>query len=186
MAAKASPSSVEREEAGALGEAERTAPDQDASVAIFGRDVDAYDAQGTGTQSEDATVKDWAVADALRPDLDAETSDGLGDVDEEVRHMAEDLPADEPWELRVRRKAHELWVSEGGPHGRAEDHWRIAAQLVAEEDAGRSDLLPYGDDADQPVEEARTLENLGEFPGLADQGDENSRSTEPDSEPSSR
>src|SRR4051812_38703400 len=116
MAPRASPSSVEREEAAALAEAEQQAPDQDASVAVFGRDVDSYDVQGTGTQFEDATVQDWAVADAVRPDLDAETSDGLGDIDEEVRHMAEDLPADEPLELRIRRKAHELWVSEGGPH----------------------------------------------------------------------
>jgi hypothetical protein len=44
--------------------------------------------------------------------------------------------------------------------------------LEARQDARRLDLLPYGNDLDQPLEEAATLDNLGEFPGLADQGDD--------------
>lgn len=39
---------------------------------------------------EDATLEDWAVADASRPDLDDETDDGLSDLEEEVRRQAED------------------------------------------------------------------------------------------------
>jgi hypothetical protein len=161
MAVRTRSSSVERQEAAALDEEQQMSPDQDLL-------------QGTTKDSEDATPQDWAVADAARPDLDDETADGLSEIEEQVRHAAEDLPADEPREWRVRRKAHELWVSEGGPHGRAEDHWRIASRLVAEEDARRSDLFPYGDDLDRPLEEAATLANLGEFPGLADQGDDDS------------
>ena len=86
------------------------------------------------------------------------------------RRAAEDLPADESWEERVRRKAHELWQEEGGQHGRAEDHWRIASQLVGEEIAQSRADLPYLGDTDAPPEEAALLDNLGEFPDLADQG----------------
>jgi hypothetical protein len=163
---------VERQEFAALDEAEKRVPDQDPSMAIFGRDVDSYDAQGTTADSEDATMQDAAVADAARPDFDDETADGLSDTEEAARSSAEDLRADETLEERIRRKAYELWESEGGPHGRAEDHWHLAAELVAEEDAQRSALLPFEGDVDQPVEEARTLDNVGEFPGLADQGEE--------------
>lgn len=170
--------SVGQAEVKALEGEERRAPDQPASRPMFGRAVGAEDAQSTASQSEDATIQDWAVADFARPDHDDETPDGLNAVEEEVRHVAEDLPADEPWEARVRRKAYELWLSEGGLHGRADDHWRLAAQLVSEEEGGRTNPLPYGDDGDQPVEEASTLENLGEFPGLADQGDENNPSAQ--------
>ena len=175
MAARTRSSRVERHEAAALDQEPQTSPGQHPPVAMFGHDAVGHGVQGTPAHSEDATAQNWAVADAARPDLDDETADGLSEVEEQVRHAAEDLPADEPWELRVRRKAHELWLSEGGPHGRAEDHWRIAAQLVAEEDARSSaDLLPYGGDVDRPLEDAATLANLGEFPGLADQGDSNS------------
>jgi hypothetical protein len=177
MAGRSRTASVEQQEIDALDQAESRSPDLDSSLAIFSRDVDAYDSQGETANSEDATVQDWAVAETLRPDFEDETVDGLGIYDEEARHAAEDIADDETWEERVRRKAYELWESEGGPHGRSEDHWHLAAQLVAEEDAERSALLPYAAGDDQPVEEGRTLENLGEFPGLADQGDDNDEDT---------
>lgn len=54
------------------------------------RSPDDFDAgRDTGT-GEDATLEDWAVADASRPTLDDETEDGLSDQDEEVRRQAED------------------------------------------------------------------------------------------------
>ena len=163
---------VDRELAAALATAGRRAPGQDPSLATFGRDVDALDAQAGAVTAEDATVQDWIVADGARPGLADETADGLSDVEEEVRHAAEDRAGDEPFEARVRRKAHEIWLSEGGPHGRAEDHWRIASELVAEEIArGRSDL-PYTGETAERVEDARVQENLGEFPDLDDQGGE--------------
>ena len=169
MVARKGTTSTADEERAALARARRRAPEQDPSMAVFGRDVDSYDEQGA-TQPEDSTAQDWLVADAARRDFDDETVDGLTDLEEEVRHAAEDLPADEPFEERVRRKAYELWQSEGGPHGRAEDHWRIASELVAEEIARNRADLPYSGDPDEPIEEATLQANLGEFPNLADQG----------------
>lgn len=166
---------VDQSLAAALRTARRRAPEQDASVAVFGRDVDALDGQAGATGGEDASAQDWLVAEAARPDIPGETADGLTELEEEVRHAAEDLPADEPWEERVRRKAYELWLSEGGPHGRADDHWRIASELVAEEIARNRADLPYSGDTDEPVEEAAVQANLGEFPDLADQGEDENR-----------
>ncbi|WP_235031499.1 DUF2934 domain-containing protein [Geminicoccus flavidas] len=166
---------IEQAEQAALDHAEAQTPEGDASLVVFGRDVDSYDGQGTSPQAEDATAQDWAVADAVRPDFQEETVDGLNELEESARASAEDLAMDEPLEERIRRKAYELWESEGGPHGRADDHWHLAAALVAEEDAARSSLLPFDGGLDEPVEEARVTENLGEFQGLADQGAETDR-----------
>ncbi|GGE36748.1 hypothetical protein GCM10007276_12780 [Agaricicola taiwanensis] len=77
---------------------------------------------------------------------------------------------------RIRQRAHQIWIEEGKPEGRAEDHWQMARQLVAIEDAPGDDLKPnpltepHSDEA--PVEEASIQENLGEFPTLTDQGEE--------------
>ena len=176
MARNTDSPTIEQAEQAALDRAEAQRPEEDPSLAVFGRDVDSYDEQGSSPQPEDATAQDWAVAETARPDFDDETADGLNDLEESARAGAEDLATDEPLEERIRRKAYELWESEGGPHGRAEDHWHLAAQLVAEEDAARSSLLPFDGGLDEPVEEARVTENLGEFQGLADQGAE----TDPD------
>lgn len=170
--AERSDQDVDQELAAALAKAKQMAPEQDPSLATLGRDVDDLDAQAAPANPEDATAQDWAIADAARPDFADETADGLNEIEEEVRHAAEDLTSDEPFEARVRRKAHELWLSEGGTHGRAEDHWRIAKELVAEEIArGRTDL-PYIGETEDRVEDAGVQENLGEFPDLDDQGGE--------------
>ena len=42
------------------------------------------------------SLEDLAEAENSRPTLSAETSDGLDDMDEEIRHQAEDLPIDAP------------------------------------------------------------------------------------------
>lgn len=170
MASSINRTIVERQERRALARTGRESPAEGPSLAVFGRDVEPYGGQSGATAPEDSTAQDWLVADAARPDFEDETADGLSSVEEEVRRAAEDLPADEPWEERVRRKAYELWVSEGGPHGRAEDHWRIASELVAGEIAGSRTDLPYDRAGDEPVEEATLLDNLGEFPELTDQG----------------
>ncbi len=44
----------------------------------------------------DASIEDWAQADKARPTLPEETEDGLDDLEEEIRHQAEDLPLDTP------------------------------------------------------------------------------------------
>jgi hypothetical protein len=73
-------------------------------------------------------------------------------------------------EERIREKAHALWESEGHPHGRAEAHWTMAREMVAIEDSLGSTLLPVQEG--DTVEPAIAIENQGEFPGLADQGEE--------------
>lgn len=40
----------------------------------------------------------------------------------------------EAMEDRIRRRAHELWESEGRPNGRAEDHWAQAKRQIEDED----------------------------------------------------
>jgi hypothetical protein len=186
MAGRTPSSAVEQQEIEALEEAKQRSPDLDPSLAIFSRDVDAYDEHGGTANSEDATVQDWAVAEGLRPDMPDETDDGLDVYEEPTRHAAEDPYADDTLQERIRRKAYEMWESEGGIHGRAEDHWHLAAQLVAEEDAQRSSLLPFDPGGDSPVEEAFILDNLGEFPALADQGNQLTESGLPKPDPKNR
>lgn len=85
--------------------------------------------------------------------------------------MPEDLASPDDDEERIRAKAYELWQAEGEPHGRAEAHWTMAREMVATEDSLRSTLLPIGGAGDES-EPAIALTNQGEFPGLADQGEE--------------
>lgn len=72
-------------------------------------------------------------------------------------------------EERIRSKAYELWVAEGRPEGRQDLHWAQAREIVALEDAGGPPTVPV---TDETVEPAVAFENQGEFPGLADQGEE--------------
>lgn len=84
---------------------------------------------------------------------------------------------------RIAERAYHLWEVEGQPEGRAEEFWEQARFLVgieANPDAGTlpnpsiptvqnpSGTAPVHDRA-EPLREA--VENLGEFPGLADQGE---------------
>ena len=80
MEASKKAASVERQERTALARARCRAPEQDPSLAVFGRDVDAYDGQSSETAPEDSTAQDWLVADAARRDFDDETTDGLDAV----------------------------------------------------------------------------------------------------------
>jgi hypothetical protein len=86
-------------------------------------------------------------------------------------------------EKRIAHKAHELWEQEGRPHGRDQDHWEQARFLVGIEENPTAGTLPNpsvptvqnpGGTAPStpPVEPIReAVENLGEFPGLADQSE---------------
>ena len=49
---------------------------------------------------DEPTVQDWVEAERSRPTLPDETADGLDDMDEEIRHQAEDQPLDTPGRLR--------------------------------------------------------------------------------------
>jgi hypothetical protein len=78
----------------------------------------------------------------------------------------------DPDEERVRRKAHELWVADGRRHGRDQDHWIQAREIIAIEDSQGSTLLPRDTGAQEPVEDAdEALRNLADFPNLTDQGE---------------
>jgi hypothetical protein len=77
---------------------------------------------------------------------------------------------------RVRRRAYHLWQEDGSPQGRGpDDYYDRARELVAIEDnqklatkpASEGLLGPYG----EPVEPLETIENIGELPGITDQGD---------------
>jgi Protein of unknown function (DUF2934) len=88
-------------------------------------------------------------------------------------------------EQRIREHAYQIWVSEGRPQGRAEAHWEMARELVAIEDSQRSATKPNPGTAErdrnlggtEPVEPIEAIENQGEFPTLADQGEERTRPT---------
>ncbi len=87
----------------------------------------------------------------------------------------EDDPARED---RIRARAYSLWEAEGSVHGRDQEYWERARELVGmEESAGAGQLdVPSPDDpsvmAGQAVEEASIQDNLGELPDrLSDQGE---------------
>ena len=79
---------------------------------------------------------------------------------------------------RIRAHAHRIWVEEGQPDGRSEDHWDMARELVAIEDHQLDATLPNpvateGDVAlhSEPVEPIEAVESLGDLPGRTDQGE---------------
>lgn len=73
---------------------------------------------------------------------------------------------------RIRQKAHELWVADGHPHGRDQDHWDQAREIIAIEDSQGDTLLPRDTGAREPIEDGNAaLRNLADFPNLTDQGE---------------
>src|SRR6056297_3181919 len=77
-------------------------------------------------------------------------------------------------EDRIRERAYRIWVEEGRPEGRAEEQWEMARELVAIEESQDTALKsPYADTGDvaEPAEPIEAIENQGEFPVLADQGE---------------
>jgi hypothetical protein len=51
----------------------------------------------------------------------------------------EGLPGEPTVEDRIRKRAYELWESDGSPEGRADDYWsRAQAQIEAEGETGDS------------------------------------------------
>jgi hypothetical protein len=82
-------------------------------------------------------------------------------------------------EKRIRERAYHLWEADGCPHGRADEYWERASELVGMEASPHAGELPNpatqpGADPNRtaPVDEAFLQENLGEFPGhFTDQGE---------------
>ncbi|MDP2357876.1 MAG: DUF2934 domain-containing protein [Beijerinckiaceae bacterium] len=97
----------------------------------------------------------------------------LGDSENAERDLAERDHTE-----RVRERAYQIWLQEGRPENRADDHWDKASELVAIEDNYKDTLkpnpieeyarLPQG----EPIEPIEAVRNLGEFPTLTDQGEE--------------
>ena len=78
---------------------------------------------------------------------------------------------------RIRLRAYRLWEQEGRPEGREGVHWDQASELVAIEDNYRLTTRPVPSSDDlgptgEPIEPSKIMENLGEFPTLTDQGEE--------------
>ena len=91
---------------------------------------------------------------------------------------ANPLEDDPEREHRIRERAYHLWNDDGRPHGRHDEYWERARELVGMQDAAGAGQLPNpevaGKDPNraEPIEEAFIQENLGEFPDrLADQGE---------------
>ena len=79
---------------------------------------------------------------------------------------------------RIRERAYRLWEAEGCPEGRADVHWDQASELVAIEENQGLATTPVEHSMDnigptgEPVESLEVARNLGEFPTLTDQGEE--------------
>ena len=74
-------------------------------------------------------------------------------------------------EDRIRKRAYQLWLDEGQPHGRADIHWDMACELVAIEDGQMATLKP-AQDTQAPAEPSEAAENVGEAPTLTDQSEQ--------------
>lgn len=83
--------------------------------------------------------------------------------------------SDIDYQRRLETRARELWESEGRPQGRKEDYLEKAREALAIEDnplGATEPLEKSGDRILRGGEPPEALENQGEFPGLADQGEE--------------
>ena len=80
-------------------------------------------------------------------------------------------------DARIRVRAYHLWEADGRPHGRAQEYWDRAEELIGMEDHAGAALVPNPMTRNEPipgveVEEAAIQENYGEIPGrLTDQGE---------------
>ncbi|WP_419728999.1 DUF2934 domain-containing protein [Lichenicola sp.] len=89
------------------------------------------------------------------------------------------LENDPARDARIRERAYHLWEADGRPHGRHDEYWERASELIGMEGNPEFGQLPNpatlpGADPNrtEPVEEAFLQANLGEFPDrFADQGE---------------
>jgi hypothetical protein len=73
-------------------------------------------------------------------------------------------------EDKIRARAYQLWEEEGRPEGSAEQHWFTAKESLAVEESQEDTYLPIENGTEpEPIE---AVENVGEFPTLTDQGDQ--------------
>jgi len=77
------------------------------------------------------------------------------------------------YEQQVRERAHEIWLREGRPEGRADEHWALArVEIAAEQNVGtmlKPNPLVRPDPDAEPIE---AVEGMADIPGrLNDQGE---------------
>lgn len=75
------------------------------------------------------------------------------------------------WEIRVRDRADLMWAAAGNPAGGRDRYIDAARDIVAMGEVALPTLNPV-EVAEPMIEEASLQANLGEFPSLRDQGDE--------------
>ena len=73
------------------------------------------------------------------------------------------------WDQRIRARADVLWSNAGRPEGGPDRFVENARELVAIEEVPPATFDPF---APRVIEEASLQRNLGEFPTLVDQGEE--------------
>ncbi|MFG1464942.1 DUF2934 domain-containing protein [Xanthobacter sp. DSM 24535] len=84
--------------------------------------------------------------------------------------MNDDSQQEDRMEEQTRARAYQLWLEEGQPEGRADVHWDMAREIVAQQENYLATTKPIGEAG--PVEESLVaLDNQGEFPTLTDQGE---------------
>jgi hypothetical protein len=92
---------TQEREARAFEEARSLTPEHTGSKNVFGRaarmepaedDPDADETQETQRDADESprAMQDFITVEHARPDLPSETPDGLNELEEEVRHQAED------------------------------------------------------------------------------------------------
>jgi hypothetical protein len=79
-------------------------------------------------------------------------------------------------EEKIRQRAYEIWQREGCPEGRAEEHWQMARTEIAmaEDQATATRPVPRTRrrSTRPEAEPIEVVENLGSFPTLTDQDEE--------------
>jgi len=76
---------------------------------------------------------------------------------------------DRDLEQRIRERAYRIWLDEGCPAGRAQEHWDLAKLAIAQQDGLAAALLSPEETIPTP-EPIEAVTNQWEFPTLVDQG----------------
>lgn len=112
--------------------------------------ADAKVRSSTKTPAEDAPadkpkVAKPAAAKSSAPRVEAPAAESAAAAAPDIElHMIEIEAAEdgEPDEVIIRERAYAIWVEEGHPHGRDEEHWRRARDEVGGKNKSRSRPKP--------------------------------------------
>jgi hypothetical protein len=82
------------------------------------------------------------------------------------------------YEERIRRRAHQIWLEQGRPEGREQEHLEMARELIAIEDNQKLATKPVRRDPEDPsiaaaeVEPAEPAAAGGDIPTMTDEGEQ--------------